>query len=163
MQSTGEKDALAQLLHLVFQLFVASDSSLGAAKESLHHRQQRLRFMQGKRPAQTLISSMRSSATRAHCFTSSSTLMRLTTLPSTRFSSDHARCCGEIRYIVVHRHPESSSVTTCLPSGAKCFASRLTRWISVPTAKLEPSGAFSTTSIMRSVEPIASAFWQTSQ
>ncbi len=52
-----------------------------------------------------------------------------------------ARCCWLMRYMVVQRQPESSRVMIFLPSAAKRLASRLTRWISVPMAKIEPAGA----------------------
>src|SRR5438045_6814784 len=89
---------------------------------------------------QVPISNIRSNATLDQYFTWSATRMRLTTLPSTRFSSAHARCCGEIRNIVVHRHPESSSVMTFFLCSAKRLPMRLTRWISVRTATIDPAG-----------------------
>src|SRR5205814_10476763 len=76
---------------------------------------------------QVPISNIRSNATLDQYFTWSATRMRLTTLPSTRFSSAHARCCGEIRNIVVHRHPKSSSVMTFFLCSAKRLPMRLTR------------------------------------
>src|SRR5262249_22574178 len=107
------------------------------------------------------ISNILSRATRAQRFTLSLTLIWLTMLPSTRFSSAQHRCCGDIRNMVVQRHPESSSVLTCL-SGFS-LARRFTRWISVPMANEVPAGASSTTLMRWSVEPISSAFRQTSQ
>src|SRR5581483_700674 len=74
-----------------------------------------------------VISSMRSSATLAQYFTSSLTLIWFTTFPSTRFSRAQHRCCGEMRNMVVHRHPESSSVITFFPSAANSLPMRLTR------------------------------------
>src|SRR5580698_7051670 len=108
-------------------------------------------------------SNMRSRATRAQCLTLRLTWIWLTTRPSTRFSRAQARCCGLMRYMVVQRQPESSRVMIFLPSAAKRLARRLTRWISVPMAKVEPDGASSTIWMRRSVLPRASAFWQTSQ
>ena len=64
-------------------------------------------------------SSIRSSATLAQCFTLARTWMRLTTRPSTRFSSAQARCCGLMRYMVVQRQPVSSSVMMLLAFGGK--------------------------------------------
>src|SRR6185437_5721440 len=88
------------------------------------------------------ISSIRSSATFAQRFTSSRTLIWLTMFPSTRFSSVQHKCCGEMRNMVVHRHPESSSVITFFPSAANSLPMRFTRWISVPTANMLPEGAW---------------------
>ena len=69
--------------------------------------------------------------------------MRLWTSPSTRPSSTQSRWFGEMRNIVEHRQPSVSSVTT-VRAGATSRASRLTRWISVPTAQTDPSGLFLT-------------------
>ena len=65
--------------------------------------------------------------------------------------------------MVVHRQPESSRVMTFFPSAANSLPMRLTRWISVPTAKLVPDGASRIIFSRPSVEPMPSAFWQTSQ
>ena len=47
------------------------------------------------------------------------TWMRLTTRPSTRFSSAQARCCGLMRYMVVQRQPVSSRRDDALAFGGK--------------------------------------------
>src|SRR5437660_11651580 len=73
------------------------------------------------------ISSIRSNATFAQCFTSSRTLIWFTMFRSTRFSNVQHKCCGEMRNMVVHRHPESSSVMTFFPSAANSLPIRFTR------------------------------------
>ena len=83
--------------------------------------------------------SILSNATFAHVFVGSGTTIRLWTSPSTRPSSTQSRWFGETRNIVEHRQPSASSVTT-VRAGATSRASRLTRWISVPTAQIDPSG-----------------------
>ena len=105
---------------------------------------------------------MRSSATLAQCFTSSFTLIWFTTLPSTRFSSAQHRCCGEMRYMVVHRQPESSSVMTRFV--------RIVLRQPVDQVNFGADGELRSRRrvlhdvlMMWSVEPMPSAFWQTSQ
>ena len=76
---------------------------------------------------------------RADSAVSGSTVIWLTTRPSTSSSSTHARWGSSMRFIVEHGQISGSSDTTVL-SGCS-WASRLTRWISVPTAIVDPVGA----------------------
>lgn len=52
---------------------------------------------------------MRSSAMRASSASCAGTLIWFTTLPSARFSSVHARCCGSMRCMVEHMHTVGST------------------------------------------------------
>lgn len=76
---------------------------------------------------------MRSIASLAGTASCAGTLMRFTTLPSTRFSSVHARCCGSIRCMVEHMHTVGAMNCTVLPSCFTSSARRFTRFSSVPT------------------------------
>ncbi len=96
--------------------------------------------------AAQVMASMRSSATRAHSAVSASTVIRFTTLPSTRFSSTQHRWAASMRNIVEHGQMSGSSDTIVLPGVSS--SSRCTRWISVPTPITAPSGAASTAWMM---------------
>ena len=85
---------------------------------------------------------------------------RLTTRPSTRFSSTQARWGASMRNMVEHGQISGSSDTIVL-SGVSA-SRRCTRWISVATAMVEPAGAASTAWMMKSVEPTWSASSHTS-
>lgn len=58
-----------------------------------------------------------------------------------------------MRFMVEQKQTVLSRKTISLPSGAKRFASRRTRFSSVPMAHLEPAGAASSALMMYSVEP----------
>jgi len=88
------------------------------------------------------MASIRSSATLAHSAVSGSTVIRLTTRPSARFSSTHARWAASMRNIVEHGQTSGSSDTTRLPGASA--PRRWTRWISVPTPITDPGGAWAT-------------------
>src|SRR5437588_791560 len=106
------------------------------------------------------MSSMRCRATRAHSAVPGSTVMRFTTLPSSRFSSNQHRWAASMQNIVEHGQMRGSSENTVL-FGCSA-ANRCTRWISVPMASVEPAGAASTALMMESVEPTWSASSTTS-
>src|SRR3712207_7872762 len=91
---------------------------------------------------------------------SGSTVIRLTTRPSARCSSDQRTYAGWTRYIVEQGQITGSRQNTRL-SGSSA-SSRLTRLISVPTAQVVPAGAARTVSMMYSVEPSQSAACTTS-
>ena len=78
-------------------------------------------------PGSYRISSIRSSATRAHCFTSAAPECDSPRGPQPDSQAPTPDAADVMRYIVVHRQPVSSSVMICLPSAAKRFASRFTR------------------------------------
>ncbi len=58
-----------------------------------------------------------------------------------------------MRFMVEQKQTVLSRKTISLPSGAKRFARRRTRFSSVPIAHLEPAGAASRALMMYSVEP----------
>ena len=96
---------------------------------------------------------MRSSAMRASSASCAGTLIWFTTLPSARFSSVHARCCGSMRCMVEHMHTVGAMNCTTLPCGFISSASRLTRLSSVPTSQWVLGGALVMVLRMNSVEP----------
>src|SRR5262245_58621048 len=83
--------------------------------------------------------SMRSSATLVQCFWSAGTTIRLWTSPAIRPSRIHKRWLGDTRNIVEQRQP-NCSIEYTVRTGCTCCASRLTRWISVPTPHTDPAG-----------------------
>jgi alpha,alpha-trehalose phosphorylase len=93
-----------------------------------------------------VMSSMRWSAMRAPSAVSGSTVIWLTTRPATSSSSTQARWGSSMRFMVEHGQMSGSSDTTVL-SGCS-WASRLTRWISVPMATVDPAGAASSARMM---------------
>src|SRR3989304_8333890 len=95
--------------------------------------------------------SILSSAILAHFFSSSGTMIWLTTLPCTRFSSIQHKCWGSILYMVEQRHTVVDRKNIVL-SGCS-FLSRFTRLISVPIAHVVPEGAAFTVLIIYSVDP----------
>ena len=58
-----------------------------------------------------------------------------------------------MRFMVEQKQTVLSRKTISLPSGAKRFARRRTRFSSVPMAHFEPAGAASRALMMYSVEP----------
>src|SRR5574338_267632 len=97
--------------------------------------------------------SMRSRATRASSASWAGTAMRLTTLPSARFSRVHARCWGSMRCMVEHMHTVGAMNCTTLPSGFISSARRLTRFSSVPTSQRVPGAPAWMVLMMYSVDP----------
>src|SRR6185295_19349845 len=97
--------------------------------------------------------SMRSSATRANSASRGGTLIWLTTLPSARFSSVQARCCGSMRAMVEHMHTTGDMNWISLPCGLNSSAMRLTRFSSVPTNQRVFGGAAAMVLMIVSVDP----------
>ena len=108
------------------------------------------------------MASMRSSATWAHAASSASTVIWLTTLPSTRFSSTQARC-GRVdaehgRARADQRVERDDRLVRA--SRRRAAARGGSRW---RRAMVEPAGAASSTArMMKSVEPTWSASSHTS-
>jgi len=65
-----------------------------------------------------------------------------------------AQVLGDMRYMVLHKQTQSSSVIMSRPGLS--LASRLMRWISVPTAHWLPAGELVMRLRMNSVEPTSS-------
>lgn len=84
--------------------------------------------------------SIRSRASLANASVSRSTWMRLTSLPSARDSRVQTRWGRSMRFMVEQKHTVRSRKTISLPSGAKRFARRRTRFSSVPMAHLSRPG-----------------------
>src|SRR3970282_1814299 len=77
--------------------------------------------------------SMRSRAMRAGAASCRGTLIWLTTLPATRFSSAQAKCWGSMRAMGEHMHTVVDMNCTSLPVDLYWSAMRLTRFNSVLT------------------------------